>query len=122
VRGLPPHWPVAQVSVLLAALRTHPVRGQNTPDVHACGMQNVATVLHLLLTHGADPGQSESRLHVHRPRSSPACLLHVCPDPHWSSVAQVGARAQFPPWGGVDDAPGPFWPTKIVSVQLFVNV
>jgi hypothetical protein len=85
-------------------------------------MLKIAMVLHRLLMHGADPGQSLLLEHVHWPRSSPAPLLHVWFVPHWLLLVHAGAKAQLPPLGGVELEPGPFWPMKIVCGQWLMNV
>jgi hypothetical protein len=73
-----------------------PVRGQNVPELHACGMQKVAVVLHVPLgPHVAPPLQSLAALQVHW-----LVLTSQLPVLHWLLEVQLPATAQLPPCGG----------------------
>ncbi|MCW5890721.1 MAG: hypothetical protein KIT14_09225 [bacterium] len=95
------------------------MRGQKLPDVHVCGMQKTAAVLHFpSLPQAAPPGQSAAVLHVH----VPSCVSHV-PDGQAALLAHAPASAQLPDWGGYADGSCVLrWPIQIGCVQAFWNV
>jgi hypothetical protein len=91
------HAPVWQVSVwgLTDASSTHPVRGQNVPDVMTSGRQAFAVVPHLPLTWQGAPAHWPSLEHAHCPLS----WSHV-PEAQSAFDVQAAATAQLPPCGG----------------------
>jgi hypothetical protein len=88
------HWPVAQSRCPLPT-DVQPVRGQNVPESHACGMQNAALELHWLATHAAPPEQSPELSHEHWPE-----LRSQIPEAQSVFALHCPARAQLPPCGG----------------------